>query len=122
MIRWKYQTAGGAAVVILSLAAFYLSPASGAVAGVTQPAHPATGVGSCTLKNPHPKASPAEARKRIQTYRPDNYDCNGAEFARPGVQFARFPQPKNFHIANRKVVRLARVCRAGTCSTQLQTV
>ncbi len=122
MIRWKYQTAGGAAVVILSLAAFYLSPASGAVAGVTQPAHPATGVGSCTLKNPHPKASPAEVRKRIQAYRPDNYDCNGAEFARPGVQFARFPLPKDFHIANRKVVRLARVCRAGTCSTQLQTV
>jgi hypothetical protein len=61
-------------------------------------------------------------RKRIQTYRPDNYDCNGAEFARPGVQFARFPQPKNFHIANRKVVRLARVCRMGACSTQPQTV
>ena len=80
----------------------------------------AAGVGSCTLKNSHPKIGGAELRKRIQTYVPDNYDCDGAVFAKPGVQFRRFPQPHDFHITNRKVERLAEVCNAGTCNTQLQ--
>ena len=127
MIRWKPQLMVGAAVAVLSLAGFYLSPASGAVAGATHPPNPATGVGSCTLKNSEPKLRlrnptklPVDQRK--QTYRPDNYDCNGAKFAKPGVEFRRFPQPHNFHITNRKVVRLVRVCRSGACSVQMQTV
>src|SRR5215467_15999937 len=68
------------------------------------------------------RAGTLQLKKRMQTYRPDNYDCDGAEFAKPGVQFRRFPQPHDFHITNRKVVRLARVCSAGTCNTQMQTV
>src|SRR5215472_9397927 len=121
MIRFKSQLAGCAAVAALSLAGFYLSPANGAAADASQP-HPATGVGSCTLKNPHPKPSVRDLRKRIQTYRPDNYDCDGAEFAKPGVQFQRFPQARNYHITNRKVVRLVRVCQVGSCSMQPRAV
>jgi PKD repeat protein len=118
--------AGGAVVAVLSLAGFYLSPASGAATDGTQ-LHPATGVGSCTLKNKDPKLAVRNVAslppdKRVQTYRPDNYDCIGAAFAKPGVEFRRFPQPHNFHIINRKVARLARVCSNGTCSTQPQTV
>ena len=121
MIRFKSQLAGCAAVAALSLAGFYLSPANGAAADASQP-HPATGVGSCTLKNPHPKPSARDLRRRIQTYRPDNYDCDGAEFAKPGVQFQRFPQARDYHITNRKVVRLVRVCQVGSCSMQPRTV
>ena len=80
MIRLKTKIAGGAVIAAVSLAGFFLSPASGAAANGPQP-HPATGVGSCTLKNPHPKIGGAELRKHIQTYRPDNYDCDGAVFA-----------------------------------------
>jgi PKD repeat protein len=127
MIRLKAQLTGGAVIALVSLAGFCLSPANGAVGGVTPARNPATGVGSCTLKNPEPKLPARNApdlplSKRHQTYRPDNYDCDGAVFAKPGVQFRRFPQPHNFHITNRKVVRLARVCSAGTCSIQPQTL
>src|SRR5215470_15628441 len=123
MIKWKARIAGGTVVAAVSLAWFSLSPANGAVSGPHQLKNPATGVGSCTLKNSEPKLpvrNPANLplSKRYQTYRPDNYDCDGAEFAKPGVQFRRFPQPHDFRITNRKVVRLARVCSAGTCGTQ----
>ena len=127
MSRWRAQVAGGAVVAVLSMAGFYLSPANGAVSGASQLKNPATGVGSCTLKNSDPKlplrnAPDLPLGKRPQTYRPDNYDCDGAEFAKPGVEFRRFPQPHNYHITNRKVVRLARVCQLGTCSMQRQAV
>jgi len=127
MIRFKSQLAGGTVLAAFALAGFYLSPANDAVAGVAQGAHPATGVGSCTLKNPDPKlAAPNPAKlplaKRHQTYRPDNYDCDGAQFAKPGAEFRRFPQPRDYHITNRKVVRLARVCQLGTCRMQRQAV
>ncbi len=127
MIGWKARIAGGAVVALISMAGFYLSPANGAVGGVRQAKNPATGVGSCTLKNSEPKLNlPNPTKlplsKRHQTYRPDNYDCDGAVFAKPGVQFRRFPQPHDFHITNRKVVRLARVCQAGTCGMRWQTV
>ena len=57
MIRFKSQLAAGAALAALSLAGFCLSPANDAVADAAQLAHPATGVGSCTLKNPDPKVA-----------------------------------------------------------------
>jgi len=127
MIRWKSQMAGGAVVALLSLAGFYLSPANGAVAGVPHPAHPVTGVGSCPLKDWNPRLDPRNAKnlppgERPQTYKPDGVDCTGAKFAKPGVEFARFPQPDNFQVTNRKTVRLGRVCRAGVCRQQLETV
>jgi PKD repeat protein len=122
MIRWKLWTAG-ISVVVLSVAAGALGPAAAAGAR----AHRATGVGSCTLKGWNPGDDPADATAlpnghRPQSYKPDNYNCTGAKFAKPGVEFARFPQPRNFHIANRSATMPARVCKAGTCSTQLQTV
>ena len=83
MIRWKAQLTVGSVAVVVSLAGFCLSPANGSVGGVRQLKNPATGVGSCTLKNSEPKLPVRDApdlplAKRHQTYRPDNYDCNGA--------------------------------------------
>jgi PKD repeat protein len=60
-----------------------------------------TGLGSCTLKNWNPNLDPEDAKnlpqgQRPQSYRPDDYNCAGAAFASPGVEFAKFPQPHNF--------------------------
>lgn len=120
MVRWKSWIAC-IAVVVISLGGLQLSPAEGAGG------HPATGVGSCTLKNWNPNLDPDDAKdlpegKRPQTYKPDDYDCGGATFARPGVEFARFPQPKNFQVTNRQAVRPVRVCRPGVCTQQMKTV
>jgi len=158
MITWKHGITGGTAIVVLSLAGFYLTPASGAAARVGRdpglhPAtgvgwnngvHPATGVGSCTLKGWNPADDPRDATSlpvghRPQTYIPDNYDCKGANFARPGAEFRRFPQPKSFHITNRKTTQVVRACgsvqvgrgqrfgppgggQAGPCGKQRETV
>src|SRR5215467_8710905 len=110
MSRWKSQAAGGVAVAVISLAGLSLSPASGAIAH-----RPTTGVGSCTLKGWNPEHSSRGAEdlpvgKRFQTYKPDNYNCTGAVFAKPGVEFRRFPQPKNFHITNQPTVQGVREC------------
>ena len=83
MIRWKTRIAASAVVAVASPTALYMHSASGAVSGASPLKNPATGVGSCTLKNPHPKLNlPNPTKlplsKRHQTYRPDNYDCNGA--------------------------------------------
>ncbi|SFW73060.1 PKD domain-containing protein [Amycolatopsis australiensis] len=83
--------------VMLLLGGLGLGPA---VAG----ARPNTGVGSCTLKNWQPSDDPDDAKdlpegNRPQSYKGDDYDCSGATFAAPGVEFTQFPQPKNF--ANR---------------------
>jgi PKD repeat protein len=93
MMRWK----SGIAVVVVvgSLVAGRGSPSSQAAAAT---GHPPTGVGSCTLKGWDPNLDPSDAKDlppgmRPQTYKPDNYDCTGATFAPPGVEFARFPQP-----------------------------
>ena len=88
----------GVVAVVISLPVAFTSMASGA-------GHPATGVGSCTLKGWNPSADPADAKDlplgdRHQTYIPDNYDCTGAKFAAPGVEFAKFPQPRNFHVTD----------------------
>jgi PKD repeat protein len=80
--------------------------------GIADAAHPATGVGSCTLKGYNPATTPANAKnlplgKRPQSYKPDDFDCTGAKFAPPGVEFAKFPQPKNFKITNQSTIRTA---------------
>ena len=121
MIGWKSR-AVGVAVVVVSLGAIHLSPAAGAGG-----AHPATGVGSCTLKNWNPGSDPDDAKdlpqgERPQTYKPDDYNCTGATFAAPGVEFARFPQPKDLRIANRPTVRPVDVCREGVCDAQMRAV
>jgi PKD repeat protein len=120
MIGWKSWTAG-ISVVVLSWGVGALAPA------VHASSRPSTGVGSCTLKGWNPSTAPKDAEDlplghRRQTYKPDNYNCTGAHFAKPGAEFARFPQPHNFHIVNRPAVRLERVCRKGTCSAQSEPV
>jgi len=121
MIGWKptiFLT--GVAVAALTLTAIQ-SPA--AQAGL----HPATGVGSCTLKGWNPNTDPEDAKDlpigdRPQSYKPDDYDCTGAKFAAPGVEFAKFPQPKNFQIGNVDSMRQVKVCSGGKCTEQFKSV
>jgi PKD repeat protein len=94
MMRWKLLTALAGGLVVVGLAATQSGLAS---AGV----HPATGVGSCTLKNWDPGDDPEDAKdlpegQRPQTYKPDDYNCTGAKFAADGAEFAKFPQPHDF--------------------------
>ncbi|WP_369394635.1 PKD domain-containing protein [Streptomyces sp. CG1] len=70
-------------------------------AGPSGGTHPSTGVGSCTLKNWNANQDPEDAKnlpegQRPQSYKPDDYNCTGAHFAAPGVEFAKFPQPHNY--------------------------
>jgi len=68
MIRWKVPVAGGAILAVVALTGFYLSPANGAVGGAGPLKNPATGVGSCTLKNSEPKLNlPKRRRHRAST-------------------------------------------------------
>jgi PKD repeat protein len=95
----------GVVVVGLSWGGMWIGSASSQAEGAA--AHPATGVGSCTLKNWNPNLDPGDAKDlpqgaRPQTYKPDDYNCTGATFASNGVEFARFPQPNNFHINNQQ--------------------
>src|SRR5215831_2997602 len=125
MIKLKPQLAAGVAgIANIELAGFMLSPANGAL---TRHVHPATGVGSCTLKGWNPKDNPPNAKNlplghRHQTYIPDNYNCTGAVFAKPGVEFKKFPQPKNFHITNTPKVQLVRTCQAEVCREHVKQV
>jgi PKD repeat protein len=119
MIRWKLGIAG-VAVVVVTFAWIASGPAEGAGAH-------RSGVGSCTLKNWNPGQDPDDAKDlpqgaRPQTYKPDDYNCAGASFAAPGVEFARYPQPHNFHVTNRPTVRPISVCQAGACAKQTTTV
>ena len=89
--------------VLLAAAAVFLIVVLGAIPGGRAGAgvHPATGVGSCTLKNWDASTDPEDAKdlpegSRPQTYKPDDYNCTGAKFATDGVEFAKFPQPHNF--------------------------
>jgi len=119
--------AGGAAAAVLTVALINLTPAAGAGSAAAAIGHPATGVGSCTLKGWHPKLDPKNAKKlplghRPQTYRPDDYNCTAAHFAAPGIEFRQFPLPHNFHIKNRQTTLAVRRCRAGLCHEQMKTV
>jgi PKD repeat protein len=89
--------------------------------------HPATGVGSCTLKGWNPGSDPEDAAAlpaghRPQSYKPDNYNCTGAVFAKPGVEFSKFPQPRNYRITNHATVRLVRSCIGRVCTMTQGTV
>ncbi len=104
--RRKIALTLGVAAAAFAVVGLTLGPAQ-AGAGAN---HPATGVGSCTLIGWNPNTDPANAKnlpngQRPQSYRPDNYDCTGAKFAPPGVEFAKFPQPKNFSITDKQSVR-----------------
>ena len=124
MKRWKIATALVLAVVLvfLSLATLGFSHnATGAKA------HPPTGVGSCTLKGWNPGQDPEDAKslpagQRPQTYKPDNYNCTGASFAAPGVEFARDQQPYNFHVNNQAANRVVKVCQGKVCTKRRKAV
>jgi PKD repeat protein len=110
----------GVATVVLSLPGFFMNPALSA-------GRPATGVGSCTLKGWNPSTDPQNAKNlavgdRPQSYKPDNYDCTGAKFAAPGVEFRIFPQPHNLRITNTQTAQLVRTCTAGACTQQKDAV
>ena len=97
MMRWKPAMAGVAGLLFFLLIAAF----SGGQALGASSLHPATGVGSCTLKNWQPNQDPDDAKdlpegSRPQSYKPDDYNCTGAKFATNGVEFAKFPQPHNF--------------------------
>jgi PKD repeat protein len=116
MIGWR------AKLIIVAIAAVSFLGISLGDAGAT--AHPATGVGSCTLKGWNPSTDPDDAKDlptgdRPQTYKPDDYNCTGAKFAAPGVEFRKFPQPQNFHVTNKPTIRPSEVCQLGVCGKQL---
>ena len=120
MLGWRSRITAAAVVVALSLGGFLLVPASSAAVRAAHPGngrHPATGVGSCTEigwsnnRHPIPNANAVPMGHRPQWYKPDNYDCKGARFARAGVEFRSFPQPKSFHITNRKATELVDTCK-----------
>ncbi len=118
MKGWKWGTA--AAALLIAVAG--LAPAS-AGAG----AHPSTGVGSCTLKNWNPGTDADDAKdlpegQRPQSYKPDDYNCTGAKFAAPGVEFTKFPQPTDFHVTNRQTLMTARGCPTANCAKQMRLV
>ncbi|WP_084700805.1 PKD domain-containing protein [Streptacidiphilus anmyonensis] len=103
MRKWKKRTASVALVAAIALGGASLATAE---AG----GRPTTGPGSCTLRGFNPTTSPTNAKnlpigQRPMTYKPDDFDCSGAKFAAPGVEFAKFPQPKNFTITNKSVVQ-----------------
>lgn len=117
-MQWKFGTAA-LVVVALAVSAAWLVPAESAAA------HPVGG--SCKLKNWDPDDDPVDAKdlpqgERPQTYRPDDYDCTGATFAKDGVEFTKFPQAHNFQVTNQQTMRSAELCVAGACSWQTRSV
>jgi PKD repeat protein len=118
----RLWSAAGLATVAFALIGLALGPA--AQAG-DDALHPATGVGSCTLKGWNPSTDPEDAKDlpvgdRNQTYKPDDYDCNGAVFAPPGVEFAKYRQPHDFKITNKETTQAKPVCSQLSCTLQTQ--
>ncbi len=99
-------------VITLTLSAALVSALPGSGQSATA-SRPATGVGSCTLKNWNPSTDPDDAKDlpqghRPQSYRPDDYNCQGATFAQDGAEFRTFPQPHDFPAAQpRSAARVA---------------
>ena len=119
---WKSGAVFATAIVLVVLS-LLLIPGAAAQGG----AHPASGVGSCTLKGWNPSTDPKDATdlpegSRPQTYRPDDYNCNGAQFAAPGVEFTKFPQPRNYQITNKVTARPAGACGASMCNQLVSQV
>ena len=109
----KWWKVGAVAVALLTVGTLVGASLADAQGGG---ARPTSGPGSCTLKGWNPATDPRNAKnlplgQRPQTYKPDNFDCAGAVFAAPGVEFTKFPQPKNFTITNKQVVQQAGTTR-----------
>jgi PKD repeat protein len=107
MSKWKLRAVIVGLLAVCGLMAASFATAQGA--GTAAAARPKSGPGSCTLKGWNPNTDPKNAKnlpvgKRPQTYKPDDFDCSGAVFSAPGVEFKNFPQPKNFSITNKEVM------------------
>jgi PKD repeat protein len=113
-----------AVTAAVTLTVIGLSPAFGT--GAAGASRPTTGVGSCTLKGYNPAIDPDDAKApighRLQTYKPDNYNCTGAVFAKPGVEFRKFPQPHDYRITNQHATRMVQSCTLAMCTKQAQSV
>ena len=101
MIRWKRWTTGVACVALI------VGGLTGVAEGVGAKG-PSTGPGSCTLNGWNPNTDPANAKslpvgKRPQSYKPDDFNCSGAQFAPLGAEFQKFPQAHDFKINNTQV-------------------
>jgi PKD repeat protein len=119
MARWKPCGTVIAAFVLIATALISIDTEPAVSASAR---HPATGVGSCTLKGWNPAHDPRDAKDlplghRPQSYRPDNYNCDGAKFAVPGVEFAGFPQPHDYHVTDKKVAWSSPVCLQRICTS-----
>ena len=113
---WRSSVLGGAAIAFVVISLIVI-PGAAAQSG----AHPATGVGSCTLKGWNPNTDPSDATdlpegSRPQSYKPDDYNCNGAKFAAPGVEHTKFPQPQNYHVTNKVSTRTTAACGSAVCN------
>src|SRR5437879_5609330 len=117
--RWKFVGPSLMALMTLVAVAGVSLSQSGGLG-----AHPATGVGSCTLKGWNPSTDPNDAKdlpegQRPQTYKRDDYNCTGAKFAKDGVEFAKFQQPHNFNITNQQTTRTVPMCKGTVPCNQL---
>ena len=121
MRGWKSRRTIGAAMILVSICLIVIGMNMSVGNSVATASHPATGVGSCPLKGWNPFGDPANAKdlplgQRPQSYKPDNFDCTGARFAAPGVEFAKFPQPHDYHIINKQMAWSKPVCQAKSCT------
>ncbi|MBV9594058.1 MAG: hypothetical protein JO147_09760, partial [Actinobacteria bacterium] len=111
MRRWKSWKAFAALATSLAAVAIVILGMQGGASGLAAAAsvNPSTGVGSCTLRNWNPSLTPINTKNlpeghRPQSYRPDDFNCIGAVFAKPGVEFSKFPQPRNFKVIDHGMV------------------
>jgi hypothetical protein len=121
--KWKR---GAGAIALVALVAL-VGPGIALGPAAAGAGRPTTGVGSCTLKGWNPGDDPADAKDlpigdRHQAYIPDNYDCAGAVFAKPGVEFKKFPQPHNLKITNVTRTETAPPPAGGIATMQSRTV
>ena len=108
--RTSWKAIAGLTTALAAVAVVILGMQGGASGLATAASvNPATGVGSCTLRNWNPSLTPINAKNlpeghRPQSYRPDDFNCIGAVFAKPGVEFSKFPQPHNFKVVDHGMV------------------
>ena len=119
--RRKLWIASTAAVVALIVVG-----ASAAVEATAAAPTPRQASARAPCKNWNPSTDPKNAKDlplghRPMTYTPDDFDCTGAVFAQPGVEFTKFPQPRDFHVKDQPTTRTVRVCKSGTCTLQPET-
>ena len=121
MRRIRFPKLPRAVIIVLAVALTSVATMTTAASS-----HPDSGVGSCTIKNWNPNTDPDDATNlpeghRPQSYRGDDFDCTGAAFAAPGVEFTKFPQPGNFTVTDLPTMRSVAECKpAGGCEQKMK--